>query len=195
MRLEPDLDALADRLAELKPEGGTSFDAVLSWALANADGATGCGLHKAGAGVQEVPRAEPPRRTSWAPQDLTNILDGTYEPPMPAVGQRSDGPGLFYPGRIHSVAGETEAGKSWLALDAVAIELRAGRAAIYLDFEDTRGGIIGRLLAMGHRVMPSATASPTSSPTRPSRHSGATPISAKHSATCDLRPVLVVSTA
>ena len=80
---------------------------------------------------------------------MTDILDGSYEPPVPAVGQRSDGAGLFYPGRIHSVAGETETGKSWFALDAVATELRAGRAAIYLDFEDTKGGITGRLLALG----------------------------------------------
>ena len=41
-----DLDALEDRLHEIKPEGGTVFAAVLSWALTNADGGTGCGLHK-----------------------------------------------------------------------------------------------------------------------------------------------------
>ena len=41
-----DLDAIEDRLAEIKPEGGTVFDAVLSWALTNADGGTACGMHK-----------------------------------------------------------------------------------------------------------------------------------------------------
>ena len=40
------LDAIEDRLTEIKPEGGTSFDAVLSCALANARGDTRCGLHR-----------------------------------------------------------------------------------------------------------------------------------------------------
>lgn len=41
-----DLDTIEDRLREIKPEGGTSFGSVLAWAIKNADGPTGCGLHK-----------------------------------------------------------------------------------------------------------------------------------------------------
>jgi hypothetical protein len=65
------------------------------------------------------------------------------------VGRRRDGAGLFYPGRVHSVASESEAGKTWLALHAVAVELAAGNAAVYLDFEDDEGGLVGRLLSLG----------------------------------------------
>ena len=52
-----DLDAIEDRLGEIKPEGGTSFQAVLSWALSNANGTTGCGLHKPREDPQEAPGA------------------------------------------------------------------------------------------------------------------------------------------
>jgi hypothetical protein len=102
--------------------------------------------------ADEVPLAaveEPPRRRSWQPVDLADVLAGNYTPPLPTVGRRADGAGLFYPGRVHSIASESEAGKTWLALSAVATELAAGNAAVYLDFEDDEGGLVGRLLALG----------------------------------------------
>ena len=41
-----DLDTLEARLDEIKPEGGTSFDAVLAWAINNANGEVACGMHR-----------------------------------------------------------------------------------------------------------------------------------------------------
>jgi len=92
---------------------------------------------------------DPVRRRSWQPVDLTDVLAGNYTPPRPTVGARTDGAGLFYPGRVHSIASESEAGKTWLALAAVATELAAGNSAVYLDFEDDEGGLVGRLLSLG----------------------------------------------
>jgi hypothetical protein len=92
---------------------------------------------------------EPAARRSWRPVDLGPVLDGTYQRPAPTVGHRDDGKGLFYPGRVHVVAAEAEAGKTWFALAAVAEELTAGNACLYLDFEDDEGGIAGRLMTMG----------------------------------------------
>jgi hypothetical protein len=89
-----------------------------------------------------------PRHT-WQRVDLTDVLAGRYAPPAPTVGGRSDGPGMFYPGRVHSIASESEAGKTWLALPAARHELDNGSAVVYLDFEDDEGGIVGRLLALG----------------------------------------------
>jgi hypothetical protein len=89
------------------------------------------------------------RPGGWGKVDLTELLNGSYQPPMPTVGAREDGVGLFYPGRGHSIAAESEAGKSWLALAAVLCEIERGNAAVYLDFEDDAAGIVGRLLAMG----------------------------------------------
>jgi hypothetical protein len=93
--------------------------------------------------------ARPGGRRTWRPVDLADVLEGRYEPAQPTVGARADGVGLFYPGRVHSIAAESEGGKTWLALAAAAHELAAGNAVAYLDFEDDEGGVVGRLLALG----------------------------------------------
>jgi hypothetical protein len=84
----------------------------------------------------------------WEPVDLEAVLSGNWEPPTPTVGRRTDGVGLFYPRKIHSIASETEAGKTWVALLACADEIRAENHVVYLDFEDDENGIVGRLLAL-----------------------------------------------
>lgn len=92
---------------------------------------------------------EPPLRRSWRPVDLTAVLAGTWTHPEPSVGRRSDGTGIFYPGKVHTVSSESEGGKTWFALSVALDELAAGNDVIYLDFEDDEGGIVGRLLALG----------------------------------------------
>jgi hypothetical protein len=69
---------------------------------------------------------------------------------------RSDGRGLMYPGHIHMFYGESESGKSWVALVAAAEELKSGRAVLFLDFESDALTIGGRLMALG--VAPEAIA-------------------------------------
>lgn len=86
---------------------------------------------------------------SWRPQNLDAILDGSYEAPQPTVGARADGTGLFYPGRMHSIVGESEGGKTWFALMAILHEIRQGNGCMFVDFEDDAPGVVGRLLAMG----------------------------------------------
>ncbi|MGE2690099.1 AAA family ATPase [Mycolicibacterium pulveris] len=85
---------------------------------------------------------------TWRRVDLTPVLSGQWEPPQATVGRRSDGVGLFYPGKLHTVASESEAGKTWLALATSFEELRAGNSVLYIDFEDDEGGVAGRLLAL-----------------------------------------------
>jgi hypothetical protein len=92
---------------------------------------------------------DPNKRRSWQPVDLEPVLTGTYQPPTPTVGSRDDGVGLFYPGRVHSISSESEAGKTWLALYAALIELGRGNFVVYLDFEDDENGVVGRLMALG----------------------------------------------
>ncbi|MFF4847968.1 DNA primase [Streptomyces sp. NPDC001194] len=95
----------------------------------------------------QQPREPVPR--TWGAQDLRSVLDGTYKPPQPTVGNRDDGAGLFYPGRMNSIASESEAGKTWFALIACLQEINKGNHVMYLDFEDDAGGVVGRLLALG----------------------------------------------
>lgn len=88
-------------------------------------------------------------RRTWQPVDLAAVLAGTWQPPQPTVGRRSDGRGLFYPGKTHTVVSETEGGKTWLALSAALDEMATGRHVLYLDFEDDQGTVAGRLLTLG----------------------------------------------
>lgn len=99
--------------------------------------------------VEAEPAAKEPAPRTWAAQDLRSVLDGTYQPPQPSVGRRDDGVGLFYPGRMNSVASESEAGKTWFALIACLQEINDGHHVLYLDFEDDAGGVVGRLLCLG----------------------------------------------
>lgn len=101
--------------------------------------------------VDAEPAAKEPAPRTWAAQDLRSVLDGTYKPPQPSVGRRDDGVGLFYPGRMNSVASESEAGKTWFALIACLQEINDGNHVLYLDFEDDAGGVVGRLLCLGAR--------------------------------------------
>lgn len=86
---------------------------------------------------------------AWEPYDLTEILIVGDNPEQPTVLARADGVCLFYPGAFHSVAGEPESGKSWIADLACAQELKAGADCTYVDFEDRAGRVVGRLLALG----------------------------------------------
>lgn len=81
--------------------------------------------------------------------DLSVILADDYTPPAPTLWARSDGANLLYPGKSHSVHGESESGKS-LLMQALAAQLIAdGQRVLYLDYEDTAASVVGRLRAMG----------------------------------------------
>ena len=87
--------------------------------------------------------------STWRPIDLSPVLTGTYTPPRPTVGERADHKtGLFYPGRCHTVASESEGGKTWLLNAVTSTELTRGLNVVCIDFEDDEGGIAGRLLTL-----------------------------------------------
>ena len=83
-------------------------------------------------------KADGDEPTTWEPIDLGPWLNGEIEPPPePSLGiARSDGLRLIYPGREHAVVGETECGKTWLALGCVAAELTAGNHVVYIHYEE-----------------------------------------------------------
>lgn len=99
--------------------------------------------------VPPMPEPEEKESTGWKFTDLESVLNGTYKPPQPTVGCRDDGIGLFYPGKMNSVAGESEGGKTWLALIGCAVEMKRGNHVVYMDFEDDAGGVVSRLLLLG----------------------------------------------
>jgi len=85
----------------------------------------------------------------WAPVDLEAAIEGGDDVDPPNVLKRADGLCLLYPGRVHSVAGEPGAGKSFMALVGTAQCLLESRTVIYIDYEDSAKGIVSRLLKLG----------------------------------------------
>jgi AAA domain len=82
---------------------------------------------------------------SWAPIDLGPFLDGTIKPVTPSLMPRTDGVALIYPGLTHSLHGESESGKSWVAQAEAARILSAGGRVLFVDFESDAGAIVERL--------------------------------------------------
>lgn len=97
--------------------------------------------------VEEPAEERPP--ASWAPVDLAAILAGDAKPEEPTFLPRADGVCLFYPGKTHSLHGESESGKSWIAQYECARLVLEGRMAAYIDFESDPASVTARLLSLG----------------------------------------------
>lgn len=81
--------------------------------------------------------------SSWIPRIIESLdLESDTEPTML---RREDGNLILYPGKINAIFGESESGKTWVALEAVRQELAKGRRVFYIDFEDSARGILNRL--------------------------------------------------
>jgi hypothetical protein len=59
--------------------------------------------------------------------------------------RREDGNCLLYAGKINAIFGESESGKTWIALEAIRQELEKNNIVFYLDFEDSARSILNRL--------------------------------------------------
>jgi hypothetical protein len=86
---------------------------------------------------------------SWAPIDLTSVLDGTDQPQPPTYMTREDGVALLYPGKVHQFMGEAESGKSMLMHAEIARAIRAGQPVLLIDFESDQGTVVSRLRMLG----------------------------------------------
>jgi len=87
--------------------------------------------------------------SSWKPVELKDYYDGLFQAPIATILKRSDGAGLIYEGRVHSIYGESESGKSWIAQIATAEMLKADKKVIYIDFESDAIDIVNRLKNLG----------------------------------------------
>jgi len=81
--------------------------------------------------------------SSWIPDFINS--DAIFDEPEPSILRRADGHHIFYAGKINALFGESESGKTWIALEAVRQELEKGNFVFYLDFEDSVRGIYNRL--------------------------------------------------
>lgn len=90
-------------------------------------------------------------RTSWWPEPLTERAAQVAEAPKPSLLARLDGQPILYQGKVNAILGESESGKSWIALMAAAEVVAHGGRVLYLDFEDSPSTIHSRLTLLGAR--------------------------------------------
>lgn len=89
------------------------------------------------------------RAESWEPVNLEPYLAGEIVVPEPSVLRRSDGKGIFYPGRVNSLYGRSESAKSWVMMYGCLQEISDGDRVVYIDLEDDPAMAIKRLRLMG----------------------------------------------
>lgn len=90
-----------------------------------------------------------PAPTTWSPVDLAPVFAGDYLDPPPTMLERTDGVCLFYDTAVHVIAGESESGKTWLALLATVQLIQQAQRVVFIDFEDRADRVIARLLGLG----------------------------------------------
>ncbi len=86
---------------------------------------------------------------TWVPVDLAAVIDEGCTDPAPVLLAREDGARLLYEGKTHTIAGESESLKTWFALLGAVEVLNGDGTVLFIDYEDTAPGIVGRLLALG----------------------------------------------
>jgi len=65
------------------------------------------------------------------------------------MGCRTDGVPLLYAGKVHSLSGESEGGKTWLTLAWCAEQIWQGKDVVFVDFEDEAASVALRLRDLG----------------------------------------------
>ena len=110
-------------------------------------------LHMQESGKKIAPETiaseNPDTESSWKPVELKDYYDGLFQAPVATILKRSDGAGLIYQGRVHSIYGESESGKSWIAQIATAELLKSDKKVIYIDFESDALDIVNRIKNLG----------------------------------------------
>lgn len=88
-------------------------------------------------------------RTTWWPQPIADRVAALVEAPAPTQLRRDDGQMLFYSGKVNGIIGESESGKSWIALLAATQAIMRVEHVLILDFEDNASSVYRRLKLLG----------------------------------------------
>ncbi|KYH43237.1 AAA family ATPase [Branchiibius sp. NY16-3462-2] len=88
-------------------------------------------------------------QSSWAPADMAAVLAGDLDVAKPTLLERSDSERLIYGELLNGLHGESESGKTWVALFMCTQVMQAGGKVLYLDFESSMVDIASRLMALG----------------------------------------------
>lgn len=89
------------------------------------------------------------RNHTWEAVNMEPYLAGEVVVPEPTILRRSDGKGIFYPGRVNSLYGKSESAKSWVAMYGCLQEMSIGERVVYVDLEDDPAMTLHRLRTLG----------------------------------------------
>lgn len=85
--------------------------------------------------LQEATRGTFENYTAGLYADMASVLSGEHRALQPSFGTRQDGTKLFYPGTVNGLVGDSEAGKTFLALSVLAEQLLLGQGALVVDVD------------------------------------------------------------
>lgn len=120
-------------------DDATDRQTVLDRAVADLDGMVAI--------LRGQGRDAPPGAT-WRAVDIGPVLAGDVKAAEPTIGSRDDGQAILYPGKLHTIAGESESGKTWFCAAIIDSEIRAAHHVVIIDPEDDARGWIGRLMLL-----------------------------------------------
>lgn len=104
-------------------------------------------IEKAGESLQGVVDNQDPGTACIV--DLAKFWDDDFTPELPSIGSVAGAGHLFYAGRLNEIHGEPAVGKTNIAT-AVSLDVIAGGGSVlYLDPEDTPGGMARKLRSFG----------------------------------------------
>lgn len=96
--------------------------------------------------VDGIGPSDPLTVNSWVPIPLDGEIGVDEVPTILKVRGRGH---LLYPGKTNMFHGESESGKTWLAVAAASEVLNDGGRVIWIDYEDTKNTLMSRLNTYG----------------------------------------------
>lgn len=88
-------------------------------------------------------------KTTWEPINLEPIFTGDRQPEQPTILTREDNKHLLYPGKVHSIYGEPESGKSFIIQYLAAQLVMDNQPVLYIDCESDEYTLTDRLKRFG----------------------------------------------
>ena len=134
---------------------GTSDDQIMAGLVPKEPTATDTVQAVVDLPMQPEPVAPADTSTMWriaTVDDIAKVLGPDYKPPKPTIGRIAADRCLYYHGKVHSLAGEPNVGKTWIALLSVVEVIKDGQRAMVIDYEDTLATTASRLRTLGLTV-------------------------------------------
>ena len=148
-------DTARERYTRNYPDAGEAFDQAWTKAIARVEADWDAVMQAPATELDRPKHTQEGLRADDDSQDLyvdvVAVLGGTGRRARATIGKRTDGQGLFYRGKVNTLMGDPESGKTLIAACVAADVLSAGGSVLWLDL-DHNGGTDMVLLLQGFGV-------------------------------------------